>query len=137
MPQGRLQVTKPVAVWNKPLKAGFRSLFKGLSKMAAHGYAADWTKAGIDAADALAAVGLEKDPGQAAYVLIRRALTRALFDLAAEKADRFYPGEHDYDCLCDELDLSLEDTELTIDAGFFDRPRDLPIVDALHAPFEH
>lgn len=135
-PQRTLPLTRPVSVWNKPLNADFKALFKALSKAALHGGTGSWTDAAADVNDALTAVGFDDDPGQVAWLLIRRALTRAMFDLVEEAADRFRPGEHDLETLCDELDLSLEEAELTIDAGFFERPKELPLLTLMAAPFE-
>ena len=131
-----LTVTRPVAVWNKPLRADFKTLFKALSKLTAHGLTGEWTNAALDAADGLHAIGFDYDPGQLAWLLIRRVLTHAIFELVAEKVPLLHPGEHHTDSLIEELDLSLDQMELAIDASFLERPGELAIVEALRVPFE-
>ncbi len=135
MNEGGLSVSKPISAWNQPLEADFRSLFRALSKAVVDGAVGKWEQLASDASDALVAIGFETDAGQTAWLLIRRALTRAMFALVEEQADLLFRGEHDTDTLCESLDLSLEKTELTIDAGFFERPRELPVLEAMRAPF--
>ena len=69
-----VSIKQPVSVWDKPLKADFKSLFKSLSKAVIHGVTGRWDNLASDAVDALAAVGFEEDPRQLAWLLIRRAL---------------------------------------------------------------
>ncbi len=129
--------TKPVSVWNKPLKADFKSLFKALSKAVGHGVTGKWDELAADAAESLSAIGFETDPGQLAWLLIRRSLTRATFDLAKENV-RFLALTADSlpDQLCDQLDLSLEQTQIAIDRDFFEHPREFPILKKIKVPFD-
>ncbi len=133
---GALELTRPVSVWNKPLKADFKALFKALSKTAVHGISEDWTRASLSFIDALSAVGLKEDDApQLGWVLVFRALSRAMFDLVEESKFRLFPGDHDIDALVDELDLSLETSDVTIDAGFFDHPKELGLIAEMATPF--
>jgi hypothetical protein len=71
-----------------------------------HGITGKWDSLASDAVDALSAIGFEEDPGHLAWLLIRRALTHATFDLSA-KTKIF---------LCDTL-LSI-----------FPRPENVPFI---------
>src|SRR5262245_57144767 len=122
-------ITKPVSIWNRPLKANFKDLFKSLSNAIIHGVTGKWDKFAEDAVGALATIGFEKDHGQMAWLLIQRALTQAVFELVAANAGLLgsslekFPPE-----LWDRLDLSLEESELTLDKTVFERPGNLPVL---------
>ena len=135
--RGGLPVTKPVSVWNRPLKIGFRDLFKSLGKVVIHAVACNWEKVAEDAVETISATSPENDPGQLAWVLIRRSLAQAMRDLVVENRELFVTivKEDSLDPLLGRLDLSLEEMELRIDRDFFDHPHRLPVVDAVKAPF--
>jgi uncharacterized protein YjbI with pentapeptide repeats len=138
MSQGSgISVTKPVSVWERPLKVDFKELFKALSKSAVHIATAKWDDIATDAIDSLAALGLDNDPGQLAWLLIRRALTRAAFDLAKEdiKFVALTVSSVPED-ICDKLDFSLEQANVTIDRDFFEHPQNLPILREFKVPFK-
>jgi uncharacterized protein YjbI with pentapeptide repeats len=132
-----IPVTKRVSIWNQPLKVDFKEPFKALSKAAAHVATAKWDEIATDAIDSLAALGLDNDLGQLAWLLIRRALTQAAFDLARENI-KFValtvPSVPED--LCDKLDFSLEQANVTIDRAFFEHPRNLPILREFEIPFK-
>ena len=57
-------------------------------------------------------------------------LGQATFELVKENADPFArKAPLNPDELCDQLDLSLEQSELVIDKVLFERPAELPILD--------
>jgi len=133
----KLPVTKPVSAWNKPLKADFKALFKALSKAAVHGATANWANLATDAADALSAVGFQKNPGQLAWLLLRRAIAQAAFELAEENANLLGgkrlkgPAK-----LHDSLGSALEQYKFTLDLDFFERPAQLPILELISDSFK-
>src|SRR4051794_29178555 len=103
-------VTKPISIWNKPLKTDFKALFKTLSKAALHAATGKWPDLAGDLTDAASAANLGPDqPAELAWLLIRRALAGALLELLK---DSFPPAEGkkpaEYEAICDRLDLSLE-----------------------------
>ena len=130
-------ITKPISAWNKPLKANFKDLFKSLTKTVASGAMGNWEGAAVESVEALRALGLEKDVGGLAWLLIRRSLTHAIYELVAESSIKItyetvkIPGD-----LCDTIDLSLENSKLKIDKNFFNRPADLPVIEQIKKPFE-
>ena len=127
---------QPISTWNRPLKADFRQLFQALAKTAVGGYSGRWDQAAQSAADALSFAGLEgQTPGARAYLLIRRALTRALFDLAHSVSTRFDLGRDDFEPVADAVDLAFEETPLAVGRQFFDHPRQLPLIHTIRQPF--
>jgi uncharacterized protein YjbI with pentapeptide repeats len=130
-------VTKPISVWNKPLKADFKEFFTAISKAVIDVVVGKWDSAAANTVDALAAVGFEEEPGQIAWLLIRRALIWATFDLVQENVHLLVKGAPtNPDEFCDTLDLSLESVEMTIDKAFFKQPAELPVLSAFKTPFK-
>jgi hypothetical protein len=144
-----LRVSKPISVWNQPLKTNFRELFKSLSKAVAQTTLKNWGLAITNAVDAVSAIELKDDAGGMAWLLIYRSLIRAMYGLTEENLDllqtsstgwwnlREQPelSEEDLAILSQKLDFTLEEIELTIDETFFKRPRELSIVENIKKPF--
>jgi uncharacterized protein YjbI with pentapeptide repeats len=130
-PSPKLKVKKPVPVLFKPVKADFKDLFKALAKGVGHTATGKWVELGADAVEALAALGLTTEPGELAFLLIRRSLTAAVFDLVGDSASQLSDRTAaDAEALIDNLDLSIEAKAMSVDQKFLDRPGDLPIVDS-------
>ncbi|MEH2117067.1 pentapeptide repeat-containing protein [Nostoc sp.] len=130
-------VSKPVALWNKPIKADFKELFKSLSKGVIDGVLGKWEEVAKDAVEATAALGLAAAPEEVAWLLIYRSLVEAIVSLIKENQELLFekPNESDLELLCDRLNDSLETIELRIDQDFFSRPKDLPILEAIKTAF--
>ena len=84
----KLKVQKPVSVLFKPVKADFKDLFKALAKGVGHTATGKWAELGGDAVEALSALGLATEPGELAFLLIRRSLTMAVFELVGDSASQ-------------------------------------------------
>ncbi|MEH2199281.1 pentapeptide repeat-containing protein [Nostoc sp.] len=130
-------VSKPVALWNKPIKADFKELFKSLGKVAIDGALGKWEEVAKGALDATAALGLADAPEEVAWLLIYRSLVEAIVSLVKGNQELLFekPNESDLELLCDRLNDSLERIELRIDQDFFRRPKDLPILEAIKTAF--
>ncbi len=127
----KLKVKKPVSSLFKPVKADFKDLFKALAKGVGHTATGKWIELGNDAVETLSALGLETEPGELAFVLIRRSLTMAVFELVGDSASQLSDkAAADADALVDSLDLSIEAKDMSVDQKFLDRPGDLPFVDS-------
>lgn len=125
----KLRTKKPVSVFDKPLKADFKQLFKSLCKGVGHGVAGNWAELGSDTVETLSAVGLTTEPGELAFLLIRRSLTKALFDLAGESASQYLTQSNkDSMALTEQLDFSIASQETQIDHKFLDRPAEIPLM---------
>jgi hypothetical protein len=120
-----------VSVWNKAIKVDFKDFFKSLSKATGAGTLGNPVLA---VASALAAVKLEGDVPGLAWLLIRRALTKATFDLVVEVGDSLKTDLGEVDGSVDQLDLSLEESELKIDSSFFNHPTEIEAVQRFKAP---
>jgi len=83
----------------------------------------------------LASLGLEAKPGEIAYVLISRSLRQAIENLLEDYKASLVKKPDNLKALYNELHSSLEDGELVIDGDFFQRPKDLPIVQAAKSGF--
>src|SRR5919106_1893296 len=127
----------PVSAWNKRLGVDYPGVFKALIK-ATIAYATGNAPAGLSATvDGFFAFKLEDrplPPAELAWLLIRRALAHAMARLSVEAlAGRVFLGKES-DTLIAALDRGLDDAEIWIDPAFFDRPAELPVVDAVRAP---
>ena len=133
-PGPKLRATKPKNFLTKPLKADFKDLFKALSKGIGHTVIGKWEELGTDTVDALSAIGLSTDPGELAFLLVRRSVTKALFELIGESASQFSSEtEKDEDRLIEQLDSSISRIEVHIDRKFLDRPSELALISDLQA----
>jgi uncharacterized protein YjbI with pentapeptide repeats len=124
-----LEGKQPINILKKPLQADFRGLFKALSKGISHAAMGKWGEIASDTVEALSAIGLTTEPGELAFLLIRRSLTRALFNLVGESAiPQLAAFENESDALIQRLDSSIPNLEIRIDSSFLDRPADLSLI---------
>lgn len=131
-----MSVTKPVSVWNKPLKANFKDLFINLSKSTIHGFTGQWSDLPSDFIDVFSTLGLKTKPEELAYILVRNSLAQAIWELVSENANELYKNKDKaYKILCDSLDLSLENKNLTINRSFFEHPGQLTLLEEIKIPF--
>ncbi len=133
--------TKPVSVWNKPLKVNFKDLFKALGKAAIDGGTGNRDGLMKDLVDAAASVGIKMEGTQVAWLLIYNALTQAIFTLVDEQKGCFpnppkeKEKEKELEELCDDINRSLEQNEVCIERRFFEHPKDLPLIDKVKMLF--
>ena len=80
-------ISEPVSVWNRPLKANFKDLFKALGKGVIDGAIGKWEGVAGDLVEASVAVGLAAEPGQTAWLLIYRSLDRAITRLLKDSKE--------------------------------------------------
>lgn len=144
-----VSVSKPISAWNKDLKVNLKDFFKSLIKTTAQFGAGNYANASKDAVDTISAVKLGNDYGGIAWLLIYRSLLQAVFTLVEENEGlllqdssnpmvaRYKLGipPDDPDALINQLDLSLEEKELTIDEQFFVHPEELSILEDFKRPF--
>jgi uncharacterized protein YjbI with pentapeptide repeats len=124
-----LQVSEPVNVFLKPVQIDFKGLFKGLAKGIGHTVVGKWEELGNDAVETFSAIGVSTEPGELAFLLLRRSLTKAVFDLVGESASLLLnENDSQEDSLIDQLDFSVPSDSLSIDTTFLDRPGECTIV---------
>jgi uncharacterized protein YjbI with pentapeptide repeats len=130
----KLKATKPKNVFKKPLQADFKELFKALSNATGHTACGKWEEIGTDAVEALSAIGLATDPEELAFLLIRRSITKALFDLIGESAaQHLAEPKAEFNALVEQLNFSISARDLEIDRRFLDRPAELPLIEELQS----
>ena len=84
---------------------------------------------GTDTVEALSAIGLATEPGELAFLLIRRSITKALFDLVGESASQsLAETKKDEELLIEQLDVSISSNNAQIDHKFLDRPSEIHII---------
>lgn len=129
-----LKVTKPVSVWNRDIKISPKELLKGIGKMAIKGVSLDWSAVGESALDTLDAAGLQKEPGEIAWLLIYRSLISAISRLTHNYFDLFEnpPDEKNVEEISDLFEKEMAGIEVTIDLKFFQRPSDLNLLKDLN-----
>ncbi|MDY6940090.1 MAG: pentapeptide repeat-containing protein [Cyanobacteriota bacterium] len=125
--------SKSISQWNRPFKSGFKLVFQSLTHGAIQGVLEDIEKIDADLVEQSVAVIWQSDLGQIAWLLTYRALVRALFT-EVEEREPLLDKDVDFNTLeefHDSLDASLEIVAFKLDANFFERPKELPIVAAI------
>jgi NACHT N-terminal Helical domain 3 len=128
-----LKVRKPVSVLNRPLKADFGGLFKALANALAHSLTLKWEELLPDLAAASAALGLREEPAQLAWLLIRRSLAQAVFEIVGQ-TPQITPSIgalEQNQSLTDQIDNELASLDTEITRDFFQHPEKLEIVSVL------
>ena len=106
----RDHATKPKNVFEKPLQADFKALFKALAKGVGHTAIGKWEELGNDTVETLCAIGLSTEPGELAFLLVRRSITKAVFDLVGESASlQLAETERNADTLIEQLEARGHD----------------------------
>ena len=125
----------PVGLWNKRLGVDTPGLFRAALKASLSSRTTRRAPS-VPRSNSTAAFKLQPlPPAELAWLLIRRALARAMAELTVEAAQRHGADLKDKDGLVAALDQALEATEIWIGPDFFERPAESPIVEAVHAPF--
>src|SRR5262245_60794006 len=108
----KIMPSEPVNFLLKPLQADFKALFKALAKGVGHTAAGKWAEIGSDTVETLSAIGLKTEPGELATLLIRQAMTKALFALVGESAAQaLAETKFDHESLTENLDFSILNSE--------------------------
>ncbi len=102
----KLRVKKPTSLLNKPVKANFKDLFKGLAKFATHTLTFKWEDLPADGVESLAALNLVTEPSELAFELIQRALSNAVIHADRRK---FQPTDRYERCRPDGRAVGLRD----------------------------
>src|SRR5262249_18447630 len=107
---------------------------KSLSKALVKGATFRWVEAASDVIDAVSCVGFEQDHGRVAWVLLHRAMLRAVFHLIDDSAGLLprtpqqVPEE-----VTDALESALGNPDVPLDRDLFRYPGSLPVVAAVGA----
>ncbi|MBU7581882.1 MAG: pentapeptide repeat-containing protein, partial [Nostoc sp. TH1S01] len=139
-------ITKPIGTLNKDINVDWRSFFTGIIKVGANAATANWGNLPENIVDIGAAVGLAKEPGELAWVLIFHSLIKAMASLVEDNQDLILQANKHREVNLDDLKIiskhrlsqsleKLDQKEITIYQDFFENPQDLSIVAAIKTPF--
>lgn len=146
--KNKLQISKPISIWNRALKTDFKEFFKSLSKALAQGALQNWGEFAKNSLDALSALDLQKDLGQIVWLLIHRALVSGMYNLVQDNLELIKSaprslwniredGElspQELETLCGAFSRELERKQLTINEEFFNHPQALSVLDDVKKP---
>ncbi|MDZ7959509.1 MAG: pentapeptide repeat-containing protein [Aulosira sp. DedQUE10] len=138
--QPGILIKQPVSFLTKRLNVNFGSGFTALSKAVVNGLTGNVSNVPENLVEMGAAVGLAKEPGEIAWLLIFRSLIQAMASLVDDNQDLLKKVDNN------EIEIivkhrlenclqNLEATELTINSNFFAHPEELAIVAAIKEPF--
>jgi hypothetical protein len=127
---------KPTSIWKHPIQVQFGALAAALGKVAVTGAFGQWPETVSGGVDVLTALGIQGSKVEAiAWMLVQRALLQAMNDLTRECKSALGETEPDFRLLCEQLDHALANSALSLTPDFFKRPKQLPIVAQVKAPF--
>lgn len=144
-----MNVIKPVSLLNRSLKFSFKDFFKSMSKAVLRGATTNYGHALGNLVDTLGSVSFVQDCGEVAWLLVQRSMLQSVHDLLKENEALIYRDAgnpvviltkrglppDDPDAINARLDLSLEESEITIDESFFRNPRMLSVLKDFKTPF--
>jgi len=128
-------IKKPISFLNRNIEVNFKDLFKSGFNVGAKVASGNWCGAASNATDIAKSLGLEKlDPGQVGWLLIGRALGRAIQTLVGERPELKQNAET-VEKKINQINFStLEERELEITSDFFEQPKALPILEWIKEP---
>lgn len=130
-----LLVKKPISVLDKKVTIAWRDAFRTLGKSIIHLASGKVDDLGTDLIELADTVGLVHAQGDVAWLLIRRALMRALSELLRDHRDLFRVDlPDDQDVVAAEAGLDIDDQVLELDERFFRDPVSLDILETLRPP---
>ena len=129
---GEILVCKRVTLLNSKIQVSFKDLFKSLGKALIDYKSGNVSLFVKDIVDAVAAVNIESDVADIAWLLIFRSLSKAILNLVDEHKFLFISEYKNFDAIAEEI----EELETTINGNFFSRPKDLSILKDISKPFQ-
>ncbi|MBD2354599.1 pentapeptide repeat-containing protein [Tolypothrix sp. FACHB-123] len=133
-------IKQPVSVFSKRLKIDFKSFFKELALAGLNTASGNYKDILDNLVNMKEKIGLAKEPGERAYLLIFKSLIQAMTSLVDDNRDLLNKvNKNEIETIVkhrlEKCLQNLEDTELTIDSNFFEHPEELAIVHAIKKPF--
>lgn len=134
-----LQIEQPVAIWNREIKLNPKTLFFGLGKMLMSGAKLDVDGLTDNAIDLFKEANLQNNTAQVGWLLIYQALQRSLVNLITEYQNIFTQeiADADLESMAETISSQLNALPVVIDASFFERPQNLPLLEQLKQPLIH
>ena len=127
---------KPVSLWQRPLKVNFGALAAALAKGTAAGVFMQWSDLAGSGVDVLGSLGIQGNEVEAiAWLLVERCLLQAMVELTGECKTSLNTPNPQLKLLCDQLEHSLQTSDLSLTPDFFDRPKQLPVLEQVKEPY--
>ncbi|MEL7316183.1 MAG: hypothetical protein AAFN08_14770, partial [Cyanobacteria bacterium J06559_3] len=134
---GEILIQKPISIWKRPISLRFDNLAKSLGAGVIAGAFGNWEGVASSGLSVLDNLGLrEQNAGTIAWLLVQRALLQGMSDLLKDYSGNLQQ-EPNFKQLCEQLDLVFQKEDLTLSQDFFERPKELPIVNASQTPYCH
>jgi uncharacterized protein YjbI with pentapeptide repeats len=132
-----VKLATPSSIFKKNVKLDLRAIFTGVTKGIAHFGTGSLTELPGDAAEILGGLGLDSSTSEIAFLLIKRALFAASYDLARESISHFQSLSADaVPLLSDALQSKLENLTITLNPDFLANPQSLPLLRDIAPIFE-
>ncbi|MBW4481416.1 MAG: pentapeptide repeat-containing protein [Tildeniella torsiva UHER 1998/13D] len=95
-----------------------------------------WSDLASSGVDMLSSLGIQGNEVEAiAWLLVQRALLQAMVELSRECKTSLNTLNPDLKLLCDQLDHTLQTSDLSLTPDFFDRPKQLPVLEHVKEPY--
>ena len=95
-----------------------------------------WSDLASSGVDVLGSLGIQGNEVEAiAWLLIERSILQAMVALTRERKASLNTPHPDLKLLCDQLDHALQTSDLSLTPDFFNRPKQLPVVDQVKEPY--
>jgi uncharacterized protein YjbI with pentapeptide repeats len=132
VPNPNLVATEPKSLLQKPVTLDGKKIFAALAKSALHGVTGKWEELAADTVEALDSLGLSSDPGELAFLLVKRSITRALLDIVSESVNQLLIDESvSEEELIGRMDFSMLSQDFYLSAEFLDRPSDISLISSV------
>lgn len=126
-----LTLERPTPLLKREIHLQVKDLFKSLGKAIANSATQNWSAVSTDMIDAAAAFGLGQSSGEIGWVLLQRALSRALLELVSEQSSHLNALAELSDEDLEILIQPLGDHNPEISRDFFNNPAGLPLLTQL------
>ena len=131
---GILVRKRKISDLNQGIGVNFKDLFKAVGKGIADGVAGNWDRFAKDGVDALGALTGSQRIEITVWLLIYRAINRAVRNVVKDNQSRFNSDYKNYDSIAGQVKYALEEVEITINQSFFQHPQELLKVIDIQTP---
>lgn len=133
-PTHGIKAQQPVPLLDRPVKLKPKEFLFGIGKMLGAVPTGNWKDLGQGALDTIGAGTPQDDVGQVAWLLVQRALVRAIFALIEEQELNLREAWKETSSVAIEaIESKLNEIECTLPPDFFDHPAHLPLLRDMQA----
>ncbi|MFY9261655.1 MAG: pentapeptide repeat-containing protein [Gallionella sp.] len=133
-PTHGIKAQQPVPLLDRPVKLKPKEFLFGIGKMLGAVPTGNWKDLGQGALDTIGAGTPQDDVGQVAWLLVQRALVRAIFALIEEQELNLREAWKETSSVAIEaVEAKLNEIECTLPPDFFEHPAHLPLLRDMQA----